>query len=229
MRLRVFALPRFALFVTGLLPALIWFSFHATAVILQKEEIYWVLGTGLLGAVMFTSCLRRGLFAFRTVLYLCLGAVILAELVQSVLDRDFIALGGALISLAVVIAAGLWLERKVDSASLNPGHHWFEGSPKCFTQVEVKVKFEQEWVMAHLRKIDSQGLFVFFDSPISLKPGRRVSVSLGTRQSQVEGEAQIASSFSGERPGLGLQFLAKDLYHFTGYTALVQELRGKGL
>jgi hypothetical protein len=96
-------------------------------------------------------------------------------------------------------------------------------------QVEASVKMGEESYPARVRRIDEQGLFLFLDPSVSFSRSQIVEVWIRAGAYEVEGEARIQASFHGEKTGLGLQFLSKDLYHFSRYTALVQQLRGKGL
>jgi hypothetical protein len=229
MRLRIFGIPKWVLFGFGLLPALIWLSFHSSVIQFKREEMIWVSSLGLLLSVMFTFSLRRGLFAARFWVYLAIALVILSELLNSVTNRDFPAMAGSLFFLAGAVYAGLWLERRISSAMVNPECEWFDGSPKVMSAVNASIRFDAGVVSAKVRKLDFEGVFVFLDSPISVKPKQRVWVRLEIEGALVEGDAWISSEFLGEKQGLGLQFLKKDLYHSNEYTGIVQELRGKGL
>ena len=148
---------------------------------------------------------------------------------SAVLDRDFVSLGIALIAFFVFVGAMLWLERKIASAALNPGHVWFEGELRLIPGLTARIGDGELSCAARVRKVDSGGFFLFLDQPISFRPSQRLTFEMTSSHRKIEGEARIAAHFSGEKMGLGLQFLPKDLYHFGDYSALVQELRGRGL
>jgi hypothetical protein len=229
MRLRIFGIPKTALFCVGFLPAVLWLAFHPWSLLYRSEEFYWVLGAGFMTAVGFTALFRSGWFRSRYFVYGMSVLVLVHELVRSVVRRDFPAMGGGILCLGVLIAVGLWLERRVASASLNPECFWFEGEPLMMNQVEASVKLGEESYPARVRRIDSRGLFLFLDPPVSFRRNQIVEVWLRSGKDEVEGQARIQASFHGGKTGLGLQFLSKDLYHFSRYTALVQQLRGRGL
>ncbi len=229
MRLRIFGVPKVALFCAGFLPAAFWLAFHPYSLLYPSEELYWVLASGFLAAAGFAICLSLGWFGSRYLVYGMSVYVLAYELIRSVGRRDFLSIGGGILCLAVLIAVGLWLEKRVSSASLNPRCEWFEGEPLMMNQIEAAVRFGEDSHPARVRCIDSGGLFAFIDPPISFTKNQTVEVWLRLGSDEVEGQARIQASFQGEKTGLGLQFLRKDLYHFSRYTALVQQLRGKGL
>ena len=229
MRLRIFGIPKAALFCVGFLPAALWLAFHPYSLLYRSEEVYWVLGVGLSSALGFTAAMGSGWFVSRYFVYGMSVSVLVYELIRSVGRRDFLSMGAGILCLGVLIAVGLWLERRVASACLNPRCEWFEGEPLMMSQVEASVKWGEEALPARLRRIDEQGLFLFLDPPFSFSPNQYVEVWLRLGGFEVQGEARIRASFIGEKTGLGLQFLRKDLYHFSRYTALVQQLRGRGL
>ena len=229
MRLRIFGIPRGALFALGLMPALIWFSFHFSVIQFKREEFAWVTSLGLLLSLAFTFSLRRGLFTARYLVYLAIGFVILAELLSSVSNRDFPAMAGALLFFAGAVYSGLWLERWISSAQVNPECDWFDGNPKVIPHLNATLLLETGSIPAKIRKVDFEGVFVFLDSPISLKPHQKVRLKLDLDGSLIECDAVISSEFSGEKQGFGLQFLKKDHDHSSELTQGVQRLRGKGL
>jgi hypothetical protein len=213
----------------GLLPTFIWFSFHSNVIQFRQEEFFWVLGLGGVLSLMFTYSLRRGLFSARYFVYLAITFVILAELLKSVSNRDFQNMASSLFFLGGGVLAGLWLEKRIASATVNPECEWFDGNPKVIQSMGATLSVNDRSFQAKIRKIDAEGLFVFLDSPISVKPKQRVRVRIELDGVSVEGDALISSQFLGQKQGLGLQFLKKDLYHSSEYTGMVQHLRGKGL
>jgi hypothetical protein len=55
-----------------------------------------------------------------------------------------------------------------------------------------------------------------------------VSVKIRYRDLEFEGEAGLKSVFRDRWLGMGLQIQPKDLYHFTQYGKIVQNLKGEG-
>jgi hypothetical protein len=234
MRLRIFAIPRLALFFAGLFPSLTWCAFHPLAVIYRREEFFWVAGLGVLIGVLFATLVRRGIFLARYFLQALFLLEIAVVLVGAVLDRDFVSLGIALLAFFIFTWIVLWLEKKILQAPLNPGHFWFEGDPRVIPNLKAVLKPEgsretDPGTRAQVRRMDQQGVFLFLDQPFSFKPRQKVLLEMELHGRKIEGEARVAAHFKGEKMGLGLQFLPKDLYHFADYSALVQELRGRGL
>jgi hypothetical protein len=229
MRLRVFGVPKIILIAFGLFPLALWSAFHFNAIWFRKEEAYWFLSLGIILCSVFTYCFRRGLFAIRYLIYGAIVLEILAELVPSAMERDFVTHGWALLALLVSIAAGNWLEKKVGAAYLNPGTQWFEGAPKILPRVEARIKMDQEWVGAGVRRIDEQGLFLLVEAGTPYRRGQTMEFELNFAQEKVRGNGRLRSCFLGEKLGFGLQFLPEDLYHFSQYTSLVKRLRGEGL
>ncbi len=229
MRLRIYGIPRWALFCFGLLPAVMWFSFHPNDLLFRREARIWVSVLGLLGAWAFPFFLRRGLFRVRFALYSAIGAVILSALIPSIPGRDFTVMAGSLFFLMISIALGFWLEKRLSSAGINPDCEWYDGKPRGLAGVRAVLQVGGSTVMASVRKIDFEGCFVFFDSPVSLTPLSKVGLRVEVEGVPVEGEGRVMALFRGENTGAGLQFLVKDLYHLSLYTGLVQRLRGKGL
>ncbi|MBU6153172.1 MAG: hypothetical protein KGP28_02615 [Bdellovibrionales bacterium] len=229
MRLRIFGIPRLSLFFAGLFPSLTWCAFHPLSLVYRREDFMWVCGLGILVALLFSTLIRRGVFLFRYFLYLLFLVEIGVALVGAVLDRDFVSLGIALLAFFGFTWIALWLERKIGSAALNPDHVWYEGDPRLIPGIKAWVREGDVCLAARVRRLDEGGFFLFLDQPFSFKPGGILGVEMSSENRNVAGDARITAHFSGEKMGLGLQFLPKDLYHFGDYSALVQELRGKGL
>jgi hypothetical protein len=229
MRLRIFALPRFALFFAGMLPSLTWCAFHPVSVLYRREDFFWVCGIGVILGILFSILVRRGFFFARVLLSVIFLAGIGVAFLSAVLDRDFGSLGIALGAFFVFVGVMLWLERRIASAALNPGHVWFEGELRLIPGLTALIRDGELSRPARVRSVDPDGFFLFFDQPFSFRPNQRLTVEMSSAHRKIEGEARVSAHFSGEKMGLGLQFLPKDLYHFGDYSALVQELRGRGL
>jgi hypothetical protein len=112
---------------------------------------------------------------------------------------------------------------------LNPRLQWFEGEPKFLPQIKARIEVAGAWFDGNIRTIDRNGFFVFLDDPNTKLPRQGISFELKFKDSEVTGTAKLSAQFSGKHSGFGLQFLPKDLYHFSQYTALVERLKGEGL
>lgn len=229
MRLRVFGVPRLLLTVYGLFPLLVWCGFHVPSVVYRREDAWWATGLGLLFCVSFIFFFRRGGFWIRYVWAGLALMELLWEIVPAVSERDFASIGGILGALLLGVAMAIWLERKVDSASLNPGALWFEGDLKSIPRVRARVRSGDVWLPARIRRIDERGLFLLQESTSGVRAGQSLEFELEHEGQRVSGEGRVVAFFLGALPGLGLQFFPKDLYHFQQYTALVRRLRGEGL
>ena len=212
-----------------MLPSLTWCAFHPFSVLYHREDFFWVCGIGVIMGILYSTLIRRGFFIARHFLSVIFLVGIGVALVSAVLDRDFVSLGIALIAFFVFVGTMLWLERKIASAALNPGHVWFEGELRLIPGLTARIRDGELSCEARVRRVDSEGFFLFFDQPFSFRPNQRLMVEMTSSHRKIEGEARVSAHFSGEKMGLGLQFLPKDLYHFGDYSALVQELRGRGL
>jgi hypothetical protein len=229
MRLRVFGVSRLLLLACGLLPLLVWAGFHPASVLYRREEWWWALGLGVLFSVSFMMLFRRGGFRVRWAWYGLVLWELLIEIVPAVLDRDFAKLLLALAVLVLMVVLGTWLERRVDSAPLNPRALWFEGDLKPIPRVSARVKRGDAWTEAAIRRIDERGLFLLQEDAPRLRERNRIEFELIHDGFRVGGEGSVVAYFEGDTPGFGLQFLPKDLYHFQQYTAWVRRLRGEGL
>ncbi len=229
MRLRVFGIPRLLLTVYGLFPWIIWSGFHVPSILYRREDAWWATGLGLLFCTGFVFFFRRGGFWIR---YAWAGLALMEllwEIIPAVSERDFVLIGGVLGMLVVGVAMAIWLERKVDSASLNPGALWFEGELKAIPRIRARIRAGDAWLLAKIRKIDERGLFLLQESSLGVRAGQVLEFEIEHEDQKVEGEGRVVAFFKDTLPGLGLQFLPKDLYHFQQYTALVRRLRGEGL
>ena len=141
-----------------------------------------------------------------------------------------------IICVAVFLIFFQWLEQKIHLAQYNPGIRWFEGLPQFFPRVKLEVYWGGKWHKASLRKIDHQGMFLFLqpaeDSSLKIE-SRRVTrksllpLKLQYRDHFFEGDAKLQSVFYERWLGMGLQICPKDLYHFTQYSKIVQNLKGE--
>jgi hypothetical protein len=229
MRLRVFGIPRLLLIGYGLFPWIIWAGFHLSSILYRREDAWWASGLGLFFCAGFVYFFRRGGFWIR---YTWAGLVLLEllwEIVPAVSERDFASIAGILGALLVGVAMAIWLERKVGSASLNPGAFWFEGELKSIPRIRARIRSGDLWLQARIRKIDERGLFLLQEATFGVRAGQFLEFELEHEGQKVGGEGRVVAFFMDALPGLGLQFLPKDLYHFQQYTALVRRLRGEGL
>ena len=212
-----------------MLPLLTWAGFHWSAVWYRREEFWWALGVGILFAIGFTILFRRGGFRVRHALYGLMIWELLGEMIPAVLERDFTKLALGLAILILMVMLGTWLERRVESAPLNPRALWFEGDLKPIPRVKARIRSGDSWMDARIRRIDERGVFFLFQGPWHGRGRQIVEFELEHAGIRVGGEGSLVSFFEGDSPGFGLQFLPKDLYHFQQYTALVERLRGEGL
>jgi hypothetical protein len=229
MRLRVFGVPRLVLALFGLFPLIVWSGFHVPSIVYRREDAWWASGLGILFCASFVFFFRRGGFWIRYAWSgLALGTL-LWEIFPAVSERDFVSIGGVLGALIVGVMMAIWIERQVDSASLNPGARWFEGELKAIPRVRARVRAADGWLPARIRRIDERGLFLLQDSTSGVRAGQYLEFELEHEGQRVGGEGRVVAFFLDALPGLGLQFFPKDLYHFQQYTALVRRLRGEGL
>jgi hypothetical protein len=229
MRLRVFGVSRLLLFIYGLFPLLVWSGFHFSSLVYRREDAAWAIALGILLCAAFVFFFRRGGFWIR---YVWAGVTLLELLwgiVPAVIERDFASIGGILGVLVSGVVMVIWLERKVDSASLNPRALWFEGELKCIPRMQARVRSGDGWTQARVRRIDDRGLFLLQETMAGVRAGQSVEFELEHEGQKVGGTGRVVAFFMDHLPGLGLLFLPKDLYHFQQYTALVRRLRGEGL
>lgn len=229
MRLRIFGVPKIALFLLGLLPLVVWAIFHLSGLTTHKEEARWALAIGVAVSAIFTYAFSRGIFRSRFAVYAALFIEICIELVRAVSDRDFTNLFLALIIFGLSLALAFWVEVKVTAAYLNPGVRWYEGDPKFVPHTDAQLSTSGKWVDARVCRIDRSGFFVFVDEPLEAAPKQAFDFKLRYRNQPIEGKVVVQARFFGEKQGLGLQFSPKDLYHLIQYTALVQRIKGEGL
>ena len=201
---------------------------------LYRPMLTWALPVYFLFSLSWIYLIKRGIFSARYALYSVLIAGLGYELVSAVMDRSFGRIGLGLLLLLMMVVVYRWLNGKIESAQINPQIEWFEGDPKTLPNLKARIKIGEEWCDATVRRMDQKGVFVFFNQwATDLKPFRPrapVSFEFRFRGHTVEGEGKMMSFFvaSQHKPGIGLQFLPKDLYHFSQYTALVESLKGEG-
>ena len=226
MRLKIYGIPRIALFLFGVLPGFVGLSFHHEFLHYRSLDTVWFTIVSLSLALTFYYFFLNGVFRIRYLILTALAVQIVFELMIAVMDRSFPNLGFGILVFTVAAAISIWFERRVNAACLNPQTSWYEGDPRTYPKVSLKIG---EGHVAKIRLIDEEGFFVFLKGPIAFRPLERLPFELQYKNFQISGEARITASFIGEKIGFGLQFSPKDLYHFNQYTALVQRLRGEGL
>jgi hypothetical protein len=229
MRLKIFGIPKLLLVLIGLLPAFFWSAFHASSLSIHERTLPTVAITGTLISFIFTYFFSRGFFGIRYGILLFSMITIGDALISSMFDRDFSKLGIALLIFALGMAVSFWLERRVQSADINPKLKWFEGDPKLMPQIEARLKNGDVWSEGKLRAIDRNGFFIFMPESVTIAPSRTFDFELKFKGTEVAGQGKLNAQFIGGTSGFGLQFSPKDLYHFSQYTALVERLKGEGL
>lgn len=229
MRLKVFGIPKILLVLIGLLPTALWCIFHLNLLSYHERSAPTIVAAGFALSLIFTYFFSRGLFAFRFVVLLCAGVVFGDAFISAMIERDFLKLAFALAAFGATVFLFFWVEARVQGADVNPKLKWFEGKPKFLPELEARLKIGDSWVSGQVRAIDRRGFFVFLADSITKPTQSTISFALSFKNSEVEGQSKLSAQFFGETAGFGLQFLPKDLYHFSQYTALVERLRGEGL
>ena len=230
MRFRVWGLKRLSLMMISCVPLMMLFLFHSS---FQRNTWFWILPFYFLWTSIWIYFLRRGFFSIRFGFYSMNFAWITFELCDALFHRNLERSGGALLAFIGLVLVSRWLEVRVVSAPMNAMIHWYEGDPKALPQVMAKIEWRGESFFAQVRRVDEKGLFVILndariESFSDLLPFETVSFELHFGKLSSDGEAKVVSGFFAEKIGLGLQFLPKDLYHFSQYTGLVESLRGEG-
>jgi hypothetical protein len=229
MRLRIFGIPKILLMFLGFLPALLWCAFHLDILSCHEKNWSLVVGSGFVISAIFTYFFSRGFFGVRFGILLLAVLIFSDAFISAMMERDFLKLAIALACFAVSAFLFFWLEKRVRGADLNPNLSWFEGDPKFLPSLEAKLKVGEVWESAQVRVIDRNGFFAFLETSAALPPKKLVSFELSFKNTVVLGESRLNAHFIGAKSGFGLQFLPKDLYHFSQYTALVERLKGEGL
>jgi hypothetical protein len=159
------------------------------------------------------------------------------ELIFALRDKNFLQMIAGILSVVAFLTFFQWLEKQMALAQHNPGIRWYEGLPQFFPRVQVDVFWNEKWFKASLRKIDNYGMFLFLqqseDESVSLTVNKSLKESLMLLKIQYrgqifEGNAKLQSVFFSRWLGMGLQICPKDLYHFTQYSKIVQNLKGEG-
>jgi hypothetical protein len=245
MRSRVWGLQLSFLFLVALLPAVAWFIFRwqdqitltwVSFVRYYRPELLW---GGMFYAVFSATWIyfmRRGIFEARVAPYAIIATQVFYELIQAVSTRNFSRIGGAMLLMGLGMVIYRWLEQKVNSAALNPGIHWYEGNRKAWPHAQVTVSVNETEYTAKILRLDRKGLFLMLAEgaslpAASLKKGKSVPLAIRFRDRSLNGQGVLQSLLRTPNPslGIGLQFLAKDLYHLNEYTALVEQGRAEGL
>jgi hypothetical protein len=155
--------------------------------------------------------------------------VFIESFLTSMVERDFVKLALTLCCFGACGVILSWFEGRIQSAHVNPKVKWFEGVPKFLPHLEAKLKIGESWKTGRVGAIDRGGFFVFLDETFVKFPRGRISFELKFKTMEIQGETRMNAHFYGPAAGFGLQFLPKDLYHFSQYTALVERLKGEGL
>ncbi len=222
-------ISRWILFLMGIFPLLFVSAFH----FISPELII----AGLLLAVLWVFFLSRGFYRFTKFYFWCLLSGLTLELILALRDKNFFQMGIGIACVITFLAFFQWLERQMGRAQHNPGIRWFEGLPQFFPRVQIEVFWKEKWHRASLRKIDDYGMFLFLQQSGSeaeqLKVNQSVrntvlTLKIQYREHTFEGDAKLQSVFYERWLGMGLQICPKDLYHFTQYSKIVQNLKGEG-
>ena len=192
---------------------------------------------GLLVAVLWVFFLSRGFYRFTRIYF---GTVLFGltfELILALRDKNFAQMITGIVCVITFLAMFNWLENQMNRAQHNPGIRWFEGLPQFFPRVQIEVFWREKWHRASLRKIDDYGMFLFLQQSgyesENLRVNQKVKksvlpIKLQYRGQAFEGDAKLQSVFYERWLGMGLQICPKDLYHFTQYSKIVQNLKGEG-
>lgn len=220
---------RYILFLMGVFPLFFMVAFHSVA-----PEV--IVG-GLFLAVLWVFFLSRGIYRFTKIYFWTVLAGFTIELVLALRDKDFVQMSVGILCVVIFLALFHWLERQMERAQHNPAIRWYEGLPQFFPKVQIEVFWQDQWHKASLRKIDDFGMFLFLQQSeelargLKLSPAMRKSVlplKVQYRDHSFEGDAKLQSVFNERWLGMGLQICPKDLYHFTQYSKIVQNLKGEG-
>lgn len=222
-------IPKSILFLIGFFPVLFALVFRPV-----RPELAIL---GILFSLSWVFLISRGFYILTRFYFWLILSGLTFQLVLALKDRSFFQMFTAIICVLIFLFSFQWLERQLSRAQYSPGVKWYEGLPKLFPKVHVEVFWNQEWRPANLRKIDDYGLFLFLQkSEVDVEDFQltrlirkaNLPLKIRYRDHQFEGEAGIKSVFLDRWLGLGLQIQPKDLYHFTQYGKIVQNLKGEG-
>lgn len=222
-------ISRQALFLMGIFPLCFLLTFHSIA-----PE---VVVAGVLLSVLWVFFLSRGFYRFTKIYFWSILGGLTVELVFALRDKNFVQMGFGIASMLAFLGAFHWLEKQMAKAQFNPDIQWFEGLPRFFPKVQIDICWEEKWYRGSLRRIDDQGMFLFLQQSEEESKKLRVNkavknsvlpVKLQYREHVFVGDAKLQSVFYERWLGMGLQICPKDLYHFTQYSKIVQNLKGEG-
>lgn len=222
-------ISRWLLFLMGIFPLLFILAFYSVS----PELIV----AGLLVAVLWVFFLSRGFYRFTKIYFWGILCGLTLELILALRDKNFMQMLVGLLCVLTFLGFFQWLEKQMGLAQHNPGIRWFEGLPSFFPRVQIEVFWGEKWYRASLRKIDDFGMFLFLQESESLSVGLKVNkqlrktvlpIKIQYRDHSFEGNAKLQSVFYERCLGMGLQICPKDLYHFTQYGKIVQNLKGEG-
>jgi hypothetical protein len=217
------------LFVMGLLPLLFVLAFHEVSLELVISGIFL--------ALFWVFVISRGYYQFSKIYFWGVLSVLTVELIFALRDKNFIQMSLGILFVLSLLALFDWLEKQMVRAQYSPGIKWYEGLPQFFPKVQIEVFWDQQWHRASLRRIDDFGMFVFLQKSEQVSGSLKVDSTLKKstlplkiqyRDHFFEGDAKLQSVFYERWLGMGLQICPKDLYHFTQYSKIVQNLKGEG-
>jgi hypothetical protein len=217
------------LFLIGFFPVLFALAFRPVL-----PELAFL---GVLFSLSWVFLISRGFYILTRIYFWLILSGLTLQLVFALQDRSFLQMFTAMICVLIFLFSFQWLERQLSRAQYSPGVKWYEGLPKIFPKVQIEVFWKEKWHQASLRKIDDYGMFLFLqrseEDAEAFELSRQIrKMKLGLkiryRDHQFEGEAGVKSVFIDRWLGFGLQICPKDLYHFTQYGKIVQNLKGEG-
>jgi len=228
-RFQTWGISKSLLFLMGIFPVLFTLAFHPV-----RPELAAV---GVVASIFWVFLLSRGFYILAKLYFWFILSGLTFELVYALKYKNFVQMTTATVCVLIFLFSFQWLERQLARAQYDPDVKWYEGLPKLFPRVHIEVFWNEEWHQASLRKIDDFGLFLFLQKSESQVEEFRLNrqsraaslpVKIRYRDHQFEGEAGLKSVFLDRWLGMGLQIRPKDLYHFTQYGKIVQNLKGEG-
>ncbi len=244
MRYRLLGISRLAFAGIALLPMVMWILFRwydqtefslYTLFFVYRDWFLWSLPLYAVWSSIWIFLFRRAWFDARFGYYSIAILEIGYEFYVSMAERNIQRIGIELLLVLLWVGIYLWLERLVASAAYHPQIRWFEGDPKPLPQLTVRLN-SQEAKVIHC---DQKGFFALIQGEVGGKAVEKsvmkswlnsgpISFEIRFKQWTATGEAKLVSVFQGQSLGIGLQFLPKDLYHLSQYTALVENVKGEG-